>query len=394
MGRFGTGIKEGRYGLMTIVLVWAGFVVTGCMYLTIPLISLFSNIFSAPETDTVWVTSIFAISFAVACIFFGPIAHKVGSKNVIVAGLIGLGVTSAVLGSVNDLTTVIAIRAVQGACAATFSPVALAYVAELFPVHKRVGTIGLISFGFMLSGIIGQVYSSAVTSALGWNQMFTVLAAVYILTALSVLLFIPARSTDGHSIISAFKQIPPLFRNPSLRLAFVVASVELLAFVGMYAVLGSVLTDRFGYSDSDILNARAVGIIGMVLTPLAGPLSRRFGVLKNIFAGLVLAIVGLVLLGLGGSVESLIISSVITVAGISLALPLVISLVGDLGGEQRGIATSTYAFFLFVGASIGPIISVFVLDMAGSALAFCTVALCVLIGVIALPFIRYEPQKI
>jgi predicted MFS family arabinose efflux permease len=305
-----------------------------------------------------------------------------------------LGVTSALLGFANDLTTVIVLRVAQGAAAATFSPVALAYVAELFPVHKRVETIGLISLGFMVSGILGQLFSSAVTSAFGWNQVFTILSVVYVLTALSVLLFIPGRPTNGKSMTAAFRQIPVLFRNRSLRFAFVVATVELLAFVGMYAVLGSVLADRFGYSDSDILNARAVGIIGMVLTPLASPLSRRFGLLRMIMAGLVIAIAGLLLLGIGEGVEFLIASSVILVAGISLALPLVISLVGDLGGEHRGVATSTYAFFLFVGASIGPIISVYVLDAAGSTWAFSILALCVLIGVIASLFIRYEPQKI
>lgn len=52
-------------------------------------------------------------------------------------GLLALSIVSFFLGIVDSLFWLVILRGLQGIAAATFSPVALAYVVEMFPVEKR-----------------------------------------------------------------------------------------------------------------------------------------------------------------------------------------------------------------------------------------------------------------
>ncbi|MEM5635822.1 MFS transporter [Bacillus toyonensis] len=52
-------------------------------------------------------------------------------------GLLALSIVSFFLGFVDSLFWLIILRGLQGIAAATFSPVALAYVVEMFPVEKK-----------------------------------------------------------------------------------------------------------------------------------------------------------------------------------------------------------------------------------------------------------------
>lgn len=382
-------IKEKNYALMTFILFWAGLVIMSSLYVTIPLISVFSQKFFVSEKQAVWTSSAFSFCFAVGCLIFGPLSDRYGRKKIIFCGLMALTIISLLLGFSKKLLLIIVLRGIQGAAAATFSPVALSYAVELFPPHKRVGTIGCISTGFLMAGIIGQVFSSSVNSHLGWNFIFIILASIYFVTALLILFFIPNRPANGISIITAFKQMKKVLGQRSLRYAYVVAAVLLLSFVGMYTSLGKFLSSsQFGFNNQQILYVRLVGVLGMLLSPLAGNLVKKFGVLSVLRSALTLAITGLIILGISTNMIVMIIASVVFVSGIAIAIPSLISLISELGGSARGAAVSIYTFVLFMGASIGPILTIGLLETGNYIVTFLALALCVLIGLLATFFIK------
>jgi predicted MFS family arabinose efflux permease len=70
-------------------------------------------------------------------------------------------------------------------------------------------------------------------------------------------------------------------------------------------------------------------------------------------------------------------ASVVFVAGIAMAIPAIISRIGVLGSEARGTALALYAFFLFIGASIGPL-------LAARLIAIGFAALCLVLAVLML----------
>lgn len=87
--------------------------------------------------------------------------------------------------------------------------------------------------------------------------------------------------------------------------------------------------------------------------------------------------------------------SVIFVTGIAVTVPTLISLVGQLGGHARGAAVSLYVFFVFIGASLGPIVAVALLNTGSYLLTFETMALMLFIGIVISLVVKFtKPSKV
>ncbi|MFE4713623.1 MFS transporter [Paenibacillus sp. NPDC056722] len=385
-----------NYTAMTMILCWAGMVIMSSLYVTLPLIPLFSDVFGVSSTQAATAGSIFSLGFAIGCLIYGPLSEKYGRKSVIFIGLIALTCISFLIGLVRDFSWIIVLRGFQGAAAATFSPVALAYAVEMFPAQKRVTAIGFITTGFMVAGIVGQVMSGIVSQYYGWSAIFYFLAVVYSITAILVLKFLPKADfqNPNSSILDPIRNIGKLFARKNLILAYLVALVLLMSFVSMSTVLGTYLSSStFGLNKQEILYVRSAGVLGMLLSPFAGLLAERFGTMKILRGGLLLAVLGLASLGLISNLTLLVIMSVIFIAGIALVGPALISLVGQFGGQSRGIAVSVYTFILFAGTSLGPIIAIQCMRTDNFSLTFILLALVLGIGFLASCLIRNDAAK-
>ncbi|MBJ8027212.1 MFS transporter [Bacillus cereus group sp. N21] len=382
-----------NYALMTAVLCWSGMAVMSSLYVTIPLIPIFADFFHVSLTQSAITGSMFSLGFAIGCLLFGAISDKYGRKNVILMGLIGLAIISFLLGLVNSLSWLVVLRGLQGIAAATFSPVALAYVVESFPVEKKVTTIGFVSTGFLVAGIVGQVMSTVISQYFGWHMVFFLLSSVYMVTALWIYYSLPrGESSQSYTdILGPVKQMGKVFTQKNLVLSYMIAFVLLMAFVNMYTVLGNYLSSsNFQLHADQILYVRLAGLFGMLLSPLAGRLTMRFGVKQVLQGGLLIAILSLISLGVISSLPFLIIMSVCFVVGIALSVPALVTLVGELGGKSRGIAVSIYTFILFLGTSIGPVISIYLMDIGGYSQTFVLLGLILFVGLISSLFINNQ----
>ncbi|WP_258530915.1 MFS transporter [Paenibacillus taichungensis] len=386
-----TGVNSRNYLIMTIILCWSGLVVMSSLYVTVPLIPVFAEQFGITLTQASAAGSIFSLGFAMGCLMYGAISDKYGRKKVILIGMITLSFISLILGLVHSFAWIIVLRGIQGAAAATFSPVALAYAVEMYPGNRRVTAIGFISTGFLVAGIVGQIISSLINQQYGWNALFVILAVVYLMTSLVVWSLLPRdeikRGKDS-SIWESLLQIGTVLKQPKLRLSYVVALVLLMSFVSMYSVLGSYLSGpAFGLSAQQILYVRAAGILGMLVSPFAGKLTQRLGVRSVLRLGLTMAVVGLACMGFFTNLPLLILMSLLFVTGIALSVPSLVALVGELGGKLRGIAVSVYTFILFAGTSIAPILSIQFMRSGSYLLTFLMIAFVLAIGLTAAWFI-------
>lgn len=378
-----SAITEKNHILITTILVWCGLVVVSSLYVTIPLISIFSSAFGATPSEASWTISAFSFAYAVGFLLFASLSEKYGRKQMMLAGLIALSVVSPILGIVNSLSLIVILRAVQGLAASTFAPAVLAYVVEMFPIEKRITTIGFVSTGFLMAGIVGQVLSSLLSQNLGWSSVFYFLGGFYLLSAILLAGFVPKGDVQNKKINAfvPFKQMGTLLFKKTLFFCYFITITLLLSFVGMYTALGDYLSQHpFGLNSNQILMVRATGIIGMMSSPFAGRLVSKFGMKKVLQGGLLLATMGIAFIGVSSYLPLLTFMTVIFVAGISITVPTLISLIGNLGGESRGIAVSLYTFILFIGATLGPIVSSNLLKTGNYVLTFEVLAALLCIG--------------
>lgn len=365
-------VKLGNVNIITFVLFWTGLVVLCSLYVTIPLLPKLSDIYHISVSQAAWAGSIFSICFAVGCLFFGAISDRYGKKNVMALGLFCLAIVTFMIGLSESFSQLVVLRGIQGCLAATFSPVALTYVGLMYPPKKRVTTIGIISSGFLIAGIVGQLIASFLSALVNWNTVFFFFGIVYILTSILLLLVIPkddaaSKGQDLFAIIRKFK-IP--FQHKPLILCNSIGIMVLLTFVGMYTALGYYLSTSFQFDDQQIFYVRAAGIFGIMLSPFTGRFVQKFGMKKVLTFGMLCSITGLFSMGFGRSLPFIILMSILFVCGIAIIVPSMLALVGQLGGSEKGIATSIYTFILFIGASLGPIIATLILKLGSTAMPF------------------------
>ncbi|MEC2159101.1 MFS transporter [Virgibacillus halodenitrificans] len=379
--------------LITSILFWCALIVVSSVYTTTPLIDVFSDYFSTTSAHAAWTSSSFSLFYAIGFLFFGPLSDRFGRKNIILTGLLALGILTPLIGMTDQLEWVVALRGIQGFFAATFAPTALAYAFEMFPKQKLVTVIGFLSFGYVTAGIFGQVLAGGINNYLGWQSVFVVFGIFYLITFVVVLLFLPRdyKRIKYSGLKRYLYQITTLFKYKNLVLCYLITFTLLLTFVGMYTVLGNYLgNEPFQLTETEILYIRAFGFIGMLLSPLAGRLVNTFGLIAMLKFGLSLSSLCLVLMGLSSSLFIIIITSILFVGGISLLFPVIMLLIGEFGGEQRALASSLYAFILFIGATAGPLIAVMLMSIGDYIITFTVLSFLLVIGIPTSFFIKYE----
>lgn len=382
--------------LTRLLLFFAALFILSSLYITVPLVPEFARDFQIAPERAALTGSVFSLFFASGCLLFGPLSDRLGRKRVIVTGLAVLGFATLGIGLISSFEGLLLLRCIQGAAAATFSPVALTYAGEVFPAPKRIAAISTISAGFLMAGIFGQLWASFFAETLGWHSVFSLLSAVYFATLLSIGLFLPVSQAVQH------RAKPPrgepwtsILANRHLRLCYLVAALLLLCFVGMYSLLGDFLqVEPYSLSSAQILGIRSLGLFGMLFSLVSGKLCAKLGKLTVLRGGLLLSVGGLAGMGFTQTLSFYIVLSILFVTGIAVVVPALISLVGEIMSEQRAAATSLYTFVLFVGASMGPILAIQLLKMnLGSGVPFLILAALLSLGLLGALFMKTPKES-
>ncbi len=384
------GETSNNYSLITSVLAWCGLVVVSSLYITIPLISMFAHDFHVTLAQASFASSAFSFTYAVSFLFLGTISEKYGRRQMMFYGLVALFLVSPLIGFAPNFLSLVLLRVIQGIAAATFAPAALAYIVEVYPLEKRITTIGFVSTGFFMAGIIGQVSSSMISTAFGWSYVFYLFGGLYLLSAILLRVVVPKEAVQIKvQKLSTMEQMRIIFSKRSLFFCYVVTITLLLSFVGMYTTLGSYLSQSpFLLNSNQILLIRSVGAIGMLISPFAGLLSKKFGVTRILRGGLMLSTLGLFMIGFSESIPMFICMSIIFVTGIAVSGPTLISLIGSLAERARGLGVTLYTFILFIGATLGPIVAINLMKIGSYSSTFEILAIILGVGMLSSFFIQ------
>lgn len=385
-------IKTKNYSLITVVLFWCALIVVSSVYITTPLVGAFVSEFQVTRSMATWTSSIFSFFYATGFLIFGPLSDRFGRKRIIVFGLCVLTIVTLLIGFIDQFHWLVILRGVQGLVSATFAPAALAYVFDVYPKKRLVTTIGFISFGFLTAGIIGQLFAGVVSQLFGWNAVFLLFGGMYFVSIIAVSLLLPGTDNTVPNVNLRYflTQTKRIFTQKNFLLCYIITLMLLLTFIGMYTVIGDYLSNStFDLSKDDILLVRAAGLLGMILSPFTGVFVKRYGLLRILKVGLALAVTGLIIMGFSSNLIIIASMSIVYVAGISLTFPAIMTLIGELGGLHRALAASFYAFILFIGATLGPIIAIALMQTGSYVLTFGMLGLLLSIGFAATFFIKY-----
>ncbi|GGJ61105.1 hypothetical protein GCM10010121_084560 [Streptomyces brasiliensis] len=253
---------------------------------------------------------------------FGSLADRIGARPVLLGGLAGFALASAVYVVADSPGWLWAARLGQGAAASAFSPSASALVARLNPAAKHGRAFGSYGFYKSIGYTLGPLLGGVLVWVGGLRLLFAVLAvlgaAVACWAALAVPAVPPLPKARQTLLDLARRLADPAFLAPTAALAAATAALSVgvgfLPVSGRAAGLGTVATG----AAVSVLAACAAVVqprAGRALD--AGRLTTRGG----ITAGLLLTSAGLACATLPG-LTGVLTAAALTGAGTGLITPL------------------------------------------------------------------------
>ncbi|MFD9125360.1 MFS transporter [Kitasatospora sp. NPDC059571] len=126
----------------------------------------------AKLTDLEWTVNAYNLSFACLLLTGAALGDRFGRRRMFAIGLLGFSAASAAAALSSSVGALIAARAVQGGFAAIVMPLTLTLISQAFPAEKRGMAIGLWGGIAGLAVAAGPVVGGAITNGLAWQWIF------------------------------------------------------------------------------------------------------------------------------------------------------------------------------------------------------------------------------
>lgn len=152
--------------------------------------------FGAGETAVQWMVAGYATVFAILLVTGGRLGDIVGYRRMLIGGMGGFVLASALCGFAPDPQWLVAARLVQGITAAMMLPQIMSLVQILYPPRERIAALGV--FGILggtaaVAGpLIGGLLIGANLFGLGWRAIFLVNLPVGLATMAAAGVLLPA----------------------------------------------------------------------------------------------------------------------------------------------------------------------------------------------------------
>ncbi|MES2360924.1 MAG: MFS transporter [Pseudomonadota bacterium] len=344
-----------------------------------------SRVFSVGLAQAAQVVSIFAITYGIAQLFFGPLGDRLGKYRIVTLSAFFCSVGSVVAVLAGTLDVLLFARFLMAVGAAGMIPLAMAWVGDSVPTDRLQEMLTRTGLGSTLGLVIGQLMGGLLTDALGWRWCFIFMAVLF--TVVGTLLYTDLRR-QGITLLPqravvavplAADAIQPAARPGFVKQAMIIITgswsrtVLLMAVVegavgfGVPAIWATHLHQKLGLSLSMAGAVVALyGLGGMLYMAMGRQLIARFGQQGLVIGGG--AIVGVCACVLAFTPHWLpaIPASLLAGFGFFMFHNTMQANATGMAPEARGTAVSLFSSFLFLGQSIGVVLAASLMDRIGS----------------------------
>ena len=343
-----------------------------------------ARVFSVSLGQAAQVVSVFAITYGVAQLVYGPLGDRLGKYRIITFGAFGCSVGSLVAVFAGSLDMLLVARLLMALGAAGLIPLAMAWVGDSVPTHRLQEMLTRTGLGSTLGLVAGQLLGGLLTDALGWRWCFVFMALLFTVVGTFLLndlrrqrMALPEVPADAphavHAVVPAqrvnfIKQAMVIITGPWSRIVLAMAVVEGAVSFGVLAIWASHLHHRLGLS---LTVAGAIvalfGLGGMLYMVVARTLINHFGQ-----RGLVLnggAVFGVCACVIAFTPHWLVAipASLISGFGFFMFHNTMQATATNMAPHTRGTAVSLFASSLFLGQSVGVVLAASLIDRIGSS---------------------------
>lgn len=333
-----------------------------------------SREFGASLTESAQTVSMFAVTYGLAQLIYGPLGDRLGKFKVITAATLACSVGSVLSAFAPNLTVLVLARVLVALGAAAIIPMSIAWVGDNVPYEKRQETLARLSLGSTMGIVGGQLFGGVFTDTMGWRWAFALMTAQFGVVAWLLFRdwrrqgFPAAAPVTQEAPISFVHQAWQIACGPWSRLVLITAFIEGAAGFGMMAIWASHMHHELGLSLSASGGVAALfGLGGVGYIMRSKKLIARLG--ETGLSAWGATIMGGFALVLAWTPVWWLALPACLLAGFGFFMfhNTMQTNASQMAPTARGTAMSTFAACLFMGQSVGVITSASLTGILGSA---------------------------
>jgi DHA1 family bicyclomycin/chloramphenicol resistance-like MFS transporter len=333
--------------------------------------------------------SIFLAAFASGMLLFGPLADQFGRRPLAIFGLVGFTLCSFALVFVDNIQFFLGLRALQAFCGAAATVVVPGVIRHLYQEHTAKG-MSYLSMIMMLAPLLAPSIGSLILWVSEWHTIFVVLSIYGLMILACVWRWLPEITSNSPEDAAKkpthfFTGYKVVFSNALARPLILTMMFGSFSFFCFITAVSFVYIDYFGVSEQMFSLLFGVNVLCLMgANFINSRYVTRYGPLRMLRIGIVVASVSAVLLSLINYTTHNIWLNVIIIAplmgGLSLISTNTDALILMKFPHNSGTATAVTGTLRFgSGAFAGPLLAYF---YTGTALPFSLLMLAGVVGVI------------
>ena len=372
---------------MPVFLVFAAcaFASGFALRLADPIVLPVATHFAVAPAAAAMLNSAYALPYALAQPFLGPIGDRFGKPRCIQVCVAGLAVMLLLGAFAPSFALLMATRIGAGIFAGGLIPLVLAGLGDSYDMSERQVMIGRMLFAIISGQMLGSVVSGFANDAFGWHSALVIGAGVGAVAAAVAWTAMPAAagaaaSRDGGSFATLYGRV---LANPKAPWLIGAVAVEGMFFYGLFPYMSELLlaTAHPGGSIAGVtgLVLGAFGIGGLLYAASVRALLRRFGVRRMCLIGSAAAAACYAALAVAPTWW--LAALAMFVAGISFYMlhNSMQTEATELAPSARGSAVALFACGFFIGQGVGPLVFGALLHGVGARPALVAVAAVIVV---------------
>lgn len=344
------------YRRANLALFAAGVATFALLYSTQALLPGISHDLALTPGQASLSVSAATVGLAVAVLPASALSERWGRTRVMTVSVFTAALLALVVPFAPDLTSLVALRAVQGMALAGLPATAMAYIAEEMHPRAVTSAMGLYVAGNSIGGMSSRVVTGAVSEGFGWRIALASVGGIALLCAAVFVLLVPAARhfTPGPvSPRAVLRTVTGHLGDPLLRRLYGIGLLFMTVFGAVCTVLGYRLTaEPFGLPESVVGMIFLVYLVGTGASAAAGRLAGRLGRRGALYTGLLTAAAGLAL-SLADSLAAVLAGLVLITAGFFTGHAVASSSVSRTATTGRAQASALYLVAYYTGNSLG-----------------------------------------
>jgi len=297
----------------------------------------------------------------IATPFYASFIRRFEKKKIMMVALFFLFVALLLSTLATSYEILLFSRLLQGVFLPAITATMLSYVQEIYPKEHRGLGMGIYMASTAFGAVMGRLLAGWITYLYSWREAFGVFALLLLVALLVMKLGLPTTQNPLELEIS----VPNKARlKPSFPINLQLFSILLIPMVVFFSFMAittfvtyHLAQAPFLLNEAQLGNLFLVLLLAVVVSPLVGRYSDKFGRVKILFFALFSLIFGIVLT-LSSSLILIVIGMGLVTIGMFSVQSVTPTYLGDIVPNDRATVAVFYQTFFYFGGAMGTILPI------------------------------------